>query len=72
MFTSFRLALSLLLLLSTTAPALADTAADISKIEGLLRRAESNLKSVESSLTGRKTPPKGSAGKLVARRLEAA
>ena len=61
-------------LLSTlaTSPLLADTAADISKIEGLLRRAEANLSSVESNLAGRTSPPKGSAGKLLAQRLKQA
>jgi hypothetical protein len=65
------LALSFCFLLAPAA-ALADTAADIAKIEGLLRRAESNLNSVQSSLAGRDTPPKGSAGKLLAQRLSQA
>lgn len=52
--------------------ALADTAADIAKIEGLLRRAESNLNSVQSNLAGRDKPPTGSAGKLLAQRLKQA
>ncbi|MEM1027857.1 MAG: hypothetical protein AAGJ38_07215 [Planctomycetota bacterium] len=54
------------------ATASADTAADISKIEGLLRRAEANLQSVEQNLAGRTSPPKGSAGKLLAQRLNQA
>ena len=72
MFASFRMALSMLVLLSATTSALADTAADVSKIQGLLKRAEANLKSVESSLAGRSSPPRGSAGKLLARRLQQA
>lgn len=62
-------ALLLALLAAPLSPALADTAADVSKIEGLLRRAESNLQSVESNLAGRTSPPTGSAGKLLAQRL---
>lgn len=50
----------------------ADTAADVSKIEGLLRRAEANLNSVQSSLAGRDKPPTGSSGKLLAQRLKQA
>ncbi|MEM6505719.1 MAG: hypothetical protein AAF711_09650 [Planctomycetota bacterium] len=53
-------------------PGLADTAADIAKIEGLLRRAEANLNSVQSSLAGREKPPTGSSGKLLAQRLKQA
>lgn len=53
-------------------PAFADTAADIAKIEGLLRRAEANLNSVQSSLAGRDKPPTGSSGKLLAQRLSQA
>lgn len=56
----------------TPALALADTAADIAKIEGLLRRAEANLNSVQSSLAGREKPPTGSSGKLLAQRLNQA
>lgn len=69
----FRLCAPLLLLASglLTPPAAADSAT-ISKIEGLLRRAESNLQSVESNLVGRTAPPKGSAGKLLAQRLKQA
>ncbi|MEO0477077.1 MAG: hypothetical protein AAF085_14060, partial [Planctomycetota bacterium] len=67
--TFFALALSLIL---CPVAALADTAADISKIEGLLRRAESNLNSVQSSLAGRDKPPTGSSGKLLAQRLKQA
>ena len=50
----------------------ADTAADIAKIEGLLRRAEVNLNSVQSGLAGRDKPPTGSSGKLMAQRLNQA
>jgi hypothetical protein len=64
-------ALALCLSLSPSA-ALADTAADISKIEGLLRRAEANLNSVQSSVAGRDKPPTGSSGKLLAQRLKQA
>jgi len=58
--------------LLSAAPAWADTAADVDKINGLLRRAESNLQSVEQNLAGRTSPPKGSAGKLLAQRLNQA
>jgi hypothetical protein len=44
--------------------------ADIGQVNGLLRRAESNLSSVTQSMGDRTTPPRGSAGKLLARRLE--
>ncbi|MEO0514215.1 MAG: hypothetical protein AAF086_02830 [Planctomycetota bacterium] len=64
--------LVLLFALTWAAPATADTAADIDKINGLLRRAESNLQSVEQNLAGRTSPPKGSAGKLLAQRLNQA
>lgn len=51
----------------------ASTAAgDIDKVNGLLRRAEANLQSVAASLGNRTTPPRGSAGKLLANRLEQA
>ncbi|MEM7627435.1 MAG: hypothetical protein AAF333_17705 [Planctomycetota bacterium] len=53
-------------------PAFADSAADLDKINGLLRRAENNLQSVEQNLAGRTSPPKGSAGKLLANRLNQA
>ncbi|MEO1235153.1 MAG: hypothetical protein AAFX76_00035 [Planctomycetota bacterium] len=58
------------LLLICPTVSLADTAADLAKIEGLLRRAEANLQSVQQRLAGRTSPPKGSAGKLIARNLE--
>jgi len=45
---------------------------DVERAQGLLRRAEANLESVASSVRGRTSPPKGSAGKLLARRLESA
>ncbi|GJM17817.1 MAG: hypothetical protein DHS20C14_00300 [Phycisphaeraceae bacterium] len=41
----------------------------VDQVDGLLRRAETNLASVAASLNGRATPPTGSAGKLLARRL---
>ncbi|MEM8756939.1 MAG: hypothetical protein AAGF47_04060, partial [Planctomycetota bacterium] len=47
-------------------------AADIDKANGLLRRAEANLQSVASSLGNRTTPPRGSAGRLAAQRLQQA
>lgn len=70
--SSLFLVLSALLLFTAAAPVLADTAGDISRIEGLLRRAEANLKSVDSNLAGRTSPPRGSAGKLLAQRLKQA
>ena len=59
-------ALSVVLIFLATATAFAD----VQKVQGLLRRAEANLQSVESSLAGRSSPPKGSAGKLIAQRLK--
>lgn len=50
----------------------ADTAADLAKIEGLLRRAQANLDSVNASIGHRTTPPKGSAAKLSKSRLDQA
>lgn len=44
--------------------------ADVDKVNGLLRRAEANLQSVSASLGNRTTPPRGSAGKVLANRLE--
>eukprot|EP00752_Nemacystus_decipiens_P013943 g12379.t1 len=69
-----RIAFAILLFCFTLTPTvtLADTAADIAKIEGLLRRAEANLNSVQSSLAGRDKPPTGSSGKLLAQRLKQA
>ncbi|MEO1718411.1 MAG: hypothetical protein AAFR76_15025, partial [Planctomycetota bacterium] len=46
--------------------------ADVDKVNSLLRRAEANLQSVSSSLGNRTTPPRGSAGKLLANRLQQA
>ncbi len=46
------------------------TEPSVDEVNGLLRRAESNLQSVASSVRGKTTPPGGSAGKLLARRLE--
>lgn len=66
------LVLGLVFAATLAVPAFADTAADVDKINGLLRRAESNLQSVEQNLAGRTSPPKGSAGKLLAQRLEQA
>ncbi len=43
---------------------------DVEKVNGLLRRAETNLESVASSIRGRTEPPRGSAGKLLANRLQ--
>ncbi|MEL7089550.1 MAG: hypothetical protein AAGL98_14110, partial [Planctomycetota bacterium] len=61
---------AVLLLITASAPvAFADTAADVAKIHSLLHRAEANLQSVQQTLAGRDTPPKGSAGKLLAQRL---
>ncbi len=54
------------------APAFADAAADLDKANGLLRRAESNLQSVQQNTANRDTPPTGSAGKLLAQRLQQA
>ena len=50
----------------------ADTAADLAKIEGLLRRAQANLDSVNASIGHRTTPPRGSAAKLAQSRLNQA
>ncbi len=46
--------------------------ADIAKVNGLLRRAESNLESVSASIGKRTTWPTGSSGKLLASRLQQA
>lgn len=46
--------------------------AEITKAIGLLQRAETNLQSVAASLNGRTSPPRGSAGKLLAQRLQQA
>jgi len=43
---------------------------EITQASGLLRRAESNLQSVASSLQGRTSPPAGSAARVLASRLE--
>lgn len=45
---------------------------DIDRVNSLLKRAETNLESVAASVQGRTSPPRGSAGKLLARRLEMA
>lgn len=46
--------------------------ASVAQVNSLLQRAESNLQSVASSLAGRTSPPAGSAGKLLASRLQQA
>jgi len=46
--------------------------ADIGQVNGLLRRAEANLESVDASIGHRTTPPTGSAAKLSAMRLQQA
>ncbi|MEM1445254.1 MAG: hypothetical protein AAGF84_04310 [Planctomycetota bacterium] len=63
------LSIAMFALLAYAGPAFADAAADLDKANGLLRRAESNLQSVQQSVTGRDAPPKGSAGKLLNQRL---
>ena len=55
-----------------SAVAAADTAQDVSKAQGLLDRAQVNLDNVQQNLAGRSGPPRGSAGKLLARRLQQA
>lgn len=45
---------------------------DVAKVNSHLQRAESNLQSVAASVANRTTPPKGSAGKLLASRLQQA
>lgn len=50
----------------------ADTAGDVAKINGHLKRAEANLNSVNGSIGHRTSPPKGSAAKLAANRLQQA
>ncbi|MHA7812924.1 MAG: hypothetical protein ACX94C_05980 [Phycisphaerales bacterium] len=46
--------------------------ADVGQVNGLLRRAEANLESVNASIGHRTTPPTGSAAKLSAMRLQQA
>lgn len=50
----------------------APASADVGKVNSHLQRAEANLKSVAASIVGKTTPPTGSAGKLLATRLEQA
>lgn len=50
--------------------AVSSASADIEKVNSLLRRAEANLQSVTASIGNRTTPPRGSAAKLAASRLE--
>ncbi|MEM9751802.1 MAG: hypothetical protein AAF916_00285 [Planctomycetota bacterium] len=63
------LSITLFAMLAYAGPAFADAAANIDQANGLLRRAESNLQSVQQNLAGRDAPPKGSAGKLLNQRL---
>lgn len=65
------LALALCLTLSASV-ATADTASDIATVESYLKRASANLDSVNASIGRRTTPPKGSAAKLSASRLNQA
>ncbi|MEM7577059.1 MAG: hypothetical protein AAF328_06235, partial [Planctomycetota bacterium] len=58
--------------LTYATPAHADATADLAKAAGLLKRAESNLQSVQQNVAHRDTPPKGSAGKLLNQRLKQA
>ncbi len=46
--------------------------ADVAKVNSHLQRAEANLQSVAASIANRTTPPTGSAGKLLANRLQQA
>ncbi len=62
----FSLAFALGMLLASKA------AADLTKVNGLLQRAETNLQSVSGSLGNRTTWPGGSAGKILANRLQQA
>ena len=67
--------LSAVLALCLIMPALyahADTAAGIAQIEGILKRAQANLDSVNASIGHRTTPPAGSAAKLSQSRLNQA
>lgn len=50
----------------------APASADVGKVNSHLQRAEANLKSVAASVAGKTTPPTGSAGKLLATRLQQA
>ena len=61
-----------LCLCSSVALAVLVAGNDVDRANGLLRRAQTNIESVASSVQGRTAPPKGSAGKLLARRLESA
>ncbi|MEQ8318337.1 MAG: hypothetical protein RIE77_04905 [Phycisphaerales bacterium] len=67
-----RLLCVLLALCLGASVAAAAYANDIDRVNSLLRRAETNLESVAASVQGRTSPPRGSAGKLLARRLEMA
>lgn len=62
----------LLALALLVAPARADAAADVARMNSLLDRAESNLALVDGSIGHLTSPPKGSAGKLARMRLEQA
>lgn len=50
----------------------ANAQASVSQVNSHLQRAETNLQSVASSVAGRTSPPAGSAGKLLASRLQQA
>jgi hypothetical protein len=63
---------ALLALLASLCPAGPARADDVARANSLLQRAETNLQSVAASVKGRTSPPKGSAGKLLAQRLEMA
>lgn len=67
-----RLLCVLMALCLGTSAAATTPANDIDRVNSLLKRAETNLESVAASVEGRTSPPRGSAGKLLARRLEMA
>ncbi|MEQ9096151.1 MAG: hypothetical protein RIE32_07805 [Phycisphaerales bacterium] len=62
--------LCVLLMLCSAVCLAATTTLDVDRANSLLARAETNLESVAASVQGRTSPPKGSAGKLLMRRLE--
>ena len=64
--------LRLLVLLCLSFGFVSPAFADVGKVNGLLRRAEANLESVDASIGHRTTPPTGSAAKLSAMRLQQA
>lgn len=65
-------AAALLLVVASAPAAFADTAGDVAKINSHLKRAQTNLDSVNGSIGHRTSPPKGSAAKLAASRLNQA